>query len=85
MKFTLLGRTEIEIMDKDIPVIETRIERLPMLGYTTKEWKKFREGDPEIHVYFSDDARLLPVLFTISLALGDLRIELAESKPLATK
>ena len=82
MRLTMIGCTQIDIMDAPMNVIDTRIERLPMAGYTPKEWKKFHAGDPEIHIYFSDDARLMPVLFTISLALGDLRIELGEVNPL---
>ena len=85
MQLTLIGRTPIDMMDAPMNVVETRIERSPIAGYTPKEWKKFHAGDPEIHIYFSDDARLMPVLFTISLTLGELRIELDEATPLPAK
>lgn len=81
MHFHVVGRTTREIMGKPMPVVDTTITRHIIRGYTPKEEKKFKEGDPEIHIYFSDDARLLPVLVTVDLGvLGEMQIVLGEIK-----
>lgn len=80
MNFRVVGRTSIEIMDKKMPVVDTTLTRALLDGYTPKEKRKFKEGDPEIHIYFSDDARLLPVKATIALPAGSFHIALAELK-----
>lgn len=80
MRFRILGRTRVTIMDQEMPVIDTVLTRQPIAGYSPKELKLFQTGDPEIHIYFSDDARLLPVLATIGLSGGEFTITLEELK-----
>lgn len=42
-------------------IINSVVFRKPVQGYTPKELKKFDEGDPKIHVYFSADERFIPL------------------------
>lgn len=76
LSFTVHSRTNFEIMDKRIDVINTELTREPIAGYKKKELKKFKDGDPIIHVYFSADERFLPVQADISLTLGTISAKL---------
>lgn len=44
-----------------VKVVNTVVTRKPINGYTPKELKKFDEGDPKVHVYFSADPRFVPI------------------------
>ncbi len=80
MKFTLVNADEtLEIMDKKISVVNMRVSRQPIIGYTPKELKKFAKGDPEIHLYFSNNARFLPVRATIESGFGQITATLEKS------
>jgi hypothetical protein len=63
---------------KVIPVINTVASRKPIHGYTPKELKKFDEGDPKIHVYFSADPRFIPLEFEIYHWSGKITASLEE-------
>lgn len=62
----------LTIRDKPIMAVNTVVTRKPITGYTPKELKKFAKGDPEIHLYFSDDAAFLPVRATIDSGFGQI-------------
>lgn len=76
LTFTVHSRTNFEIMDKRMDVINTELTRNPIAGYKAKELKKFRAGDPIIHVYFSADERFLPVKADIAIRFGTISAEL---------
>ena len=82
MSMKVVSRARIEIGGKYVDAINTVLKREPMTGYTRKELKKFKEGDPTVHVYFSADARFMPLKITIKLPLGTLSAELVELKEL---
>lgn len=81
MKAKVVSRARIKIQDKYVNAINTIITREPINGYTPKELKKFKAGDPVIHVFFSADERLMPLQATISLFYGDINATLTEYKP----
>lgn len=60
------------------PVVHTVITRQPINGYTPKEWKKFKKGDPTVYAWFSADEAFIPLKIEISLMIGVLRIQLTE-------
>ena len=60
--------------------INTIVTREPIAGYTPKEIKKYNAGDPIIHLYFSADAKFVPVRATVSLPIGELSVSLEEMK-----
>lgn len=76
LTFTAHSRTSFEIMDKRVNVINTELTRKPIAGYKAKELKKFEEGDPIIHVFFSADERFLPVKADINLRFGTISAQL---------
>ncbi len=76
LTFTAHSRTSFEIMDKRVDVVNTELTRKPIAGYKAKELKKFKEGDPVIHVYFSADERFLPVKADIAISFGTISAEL---------
>ncbi|MBN8544359.1 MAG: DUF3108 domain-containing protein [Alphaproteobacteria bacterium] len=64
--------------DKIVPVVNTIAFRKPIHGYTPKELKKFDEGDPKVHIYFSADKRFLPLEFEIYHWSGKISASLEE-------
>lgn len=60
------------------PIIVTRITRTPIDGYTPKEWKKYKAGDPTLTVWFADNASLTPLRLELELMLGSVIVELSE-------
>lgn len=64
--------------DRSTPVIVTRITRTPIDGYTPKEWKKYKAGDPPLTVWFADNDSLTPLQLELELMLGSVIVELSE-------
>jgi Protein of unknown function (DUF3108) len=60
--------------------IALRIERKPIDGYTPKEWKKYRAGDPPITVWFSAKHTMMPERIELALPLGIIRADQVEEK-----
>ena len=60
--FTVEGKTTLRYGDKTLPVIKVGLVRRKQLaGFTPKELDDFDPNEPPLYVYFSDDARLLPI------------------------
>jgi hypothetical protein len=57
-----------------------RITRTPIDGYTPKEWKKYRAGDPLITVWFSGARGMTPERMEVALPLGIIRAERVDEK-----
>jgi hypothetical protein len=82
MTLKVVSRARIEVDGKYVNAINTVVTRHPITGYTKKELKKFSDGDPVIHAYFSADDRFMPLMLTISLAYGDVKATLTKiAKP----
>lgn len=75
--FTVVSRAQLKIMDKHVNAINIVLKRKPIAGYKEKELKKFREGDPTIHVYFSADEKFIPLQADIDLRFGAISAKLA--------
>jgi YD repeat-containing protein len=81
MRVTLAAKpVTLEILDKDIAAIDASIARTPIAGYTPKELKKFKAGDPDIHIFFGADEKALPLRVTIDAVVGHLTATLVELK-----
>lgn len=76
MKLVRDGVKRLEVEGKKIEVIDVVVQRVPVNGYTPKEIKKYKKGDPDIHFYFSNDAAFIPVRATADTGFGDLVLEL---------
>lgn len=66
--------------DAVVPMLNTIITRRPMNGYTPKEMKKFEDGDPAVHLYFSRDKRFMPIAAEAYLRFGTISATL-ENNP----
>lgn len=75
--FTVISRASLEIMGEHTNAINMVLKRTPIDGYKQKELKKYREGDPTIHVYFSADERFIPLQADIDLRFGAISAKLA--------
>ena len=78
MMVKVVSRAHLEYMDRSHDAINTVVTRTPLEGYTPKERKKFAEGDPVIHLYFSADAKMLPVKATVEAPFGNISATLIE-------
>ncbi len=65
------GRETLRINGETLPVIKTRGSREYIAGYTDKEIRRVKD-DPPVYIYFSDDARMIPVFVQTSLDWGTL-------------
>lgn len=78
MTLNRAANSRVEIMGRYIDSVNVIIRRTPIEGYTPKELKKYKKGDPEIHLYFSRDAAFIPVRATARTAIGELSMTLKE-------
>lgn len=78
MTFTVISRASLKIMGEHADAINTVMKRKPLAGYKEKEMKKWREGDPTIHVYWSADGRFIPLQADIDLKFGSISAKLAK-------
>lgn len=76
--FRVVSRARVKVDGKYYDAINTVMTRKPIAGYKAKELKKYREGDPTIHVYFSADERLLPLQADINLSFGAITATLTD-------
>jgi hypothetical protein len=60
----------------EIPAIGMLAKRDPIAGYTKKELGELATGEPDLNVYFSDDALLVPVKLRVDLWFGSLQADL---------
>jgi hypothetical protein len=73
MKLTVAHEhVNMPLMGKPADVVDVIVTRIPITGYTPKELKKFAKGDPEIHLYFTQDSAFLPVKVTVDSAFGEI-------------
>lgn len=80
MKITRQPDVSMEIMGKKQTLVDVTIARIPINGYTPKELKKFKKGDPEIHLYFTSDSAFLPVRASANSGFGELSMTMVENK-----
>ncbi len=81
MSLIRAANARVEIMGNYQDTINVAIKRAPINGYTPKELRKYNKGDPEIRMYFSNDAAFLPVRATAKTTIGELSMTLVELKP----
>ena len=82
MHFTALKEeARVEVAGSYRNAITTVVSRQPIAGYTSKELKAFTKGDPAIHLYFSDDAKFIPLRATVSALFGELSATLTAVNP----
>lgn len=74
IKATLLPPPAVEASEH---LIRTHITRTPLDGYTPKEWKKFRQGDPALTVTFAT-ATMMPTRVELQLMLGTITATLTK-------
>lgn len=76
MTFTVISRARLKHMGEHTNAINTVLKRTPIAGYKEKELKKWRAGDPTVHVYWSADGRFIPLQIDINLQFGDISAKL---------
>jgi hypothetical protein len=76
MRLIRAANVKVEVMGSYKDSINVAVTRTPIEGYTPKELKKFKKGDPEIRVFFTNDSSFLPVRATAKTPLGELSMTL---------
>jgi hypothetical protein len=80
MLMHVVSPARVKINEKYESAINTVIARKPINGYSEKELKKFKEGDPTIHIFFSADGRFMPIKAEVQVGFGTIAATLAEIK-----
>ena len=70
----------VEVLGGYQNAINTVITRKPINGYSAKELKKFAEGDPTIHIFFSADGALMPLKAQLQAGFGTIAATLVEMR-----
>lgn len=80
MKLIQATDVKVAVMGEYREAVNVAVTRTPIEGYTPKELKKFKKGDPAIHLYFSNDAAFLPIRASAKTLVGELSLTLEEVK-----
>lgn len=78
MKMIRAANAKVAVMDSYKDAVNVAIKRTPINGYTPKELKKFKTGDPEIRLYFSNDAAFLPIRASAKVLVGELSLTMVD-------
>lgn len=76
----VVGPARAEVVDHYESAINTVISRKPLNGYSPKELKKFKEGDPVVYIFFTADSRFIPVKATVQTGFGAIAVAISEIK-----
>jgi len=75
-QFTVKEKEIIRVRDRKLASIEVGLRRKPLAGFTGKELGEIDPDEPEVRVWFSDDASLIPLVLEVTPWYGTLRAEL---------
>jgi hypothetical protein len=76
--FAVIGDKTIPIGKSNVAVVQVDVSRKLLEGFTASEMESGKAKEPPVHVYFSHDERLLPLLFELPLWMGTARAVLAK-------
>jgi hypothetical protein len=68
--FTLNGETVIKIGGKSYPVYRLFGRRTAIAGYTQKELSRIEPNEPTMTIYFSRDAKMIPLRLEVPFMFG---------------
>lgn len=69
----LKGTESLTVMGDDKQTKDYVFARVPLAGMTAKETKEYKEGEPPLHVYFSDDKLTVPVYISMPIMMGSVK------------
>jgi len=75
--FTVLGRKHLRGSD-DKTAIAVAVRRKLLAGYTPSELADYDPKEPTLTIYFTDDAKLIPVRFEVPMMIGMLSANLVK-------
>jgi len=76
--FTVIGPKTINYQGADTPVTMVDVRRKFLAGFTQSELSDWNPNEPPLHVYFSNDARLMPLRLELTLWMGTLAATLVK-------
>lgn len=75
--FVIVGRKTMPINGTPSDVVQVDMSRKLLEGYTQSELADSTKKEPPLHVYWSHDERLIPLLFEVPMMIGSLSATLA--------
>lgn len=76
--FTIAGTDVIEYNGRKLPVIDVAATRKQLAGFTPSEISDHSANEPVLHIYFSNDARQMPVELHADYWLGNISAKLVK-------
>jgi hypothetical protein len=78
LHFVVIGQAVTSVGGVKTPVWQVDVSRTVLEGYTASELADAKGKEPPLHIYFTQDERLLPVVFEAKLLLGTVRAALVK-------
>ena len=78
LDFAIIGPQSVTYNHERVPVITVDVRRKALAGFTDSELGDLNPHEPPLHVYFKDDATLLPLRLELQLFLGTLSASLVK-------
>lgn len=72
------GKQVIRLDGRKAAAVRVALRRKPLAGYTAKELKRFDPNEPTLWIYYSDDARFIPIHLEVGFLFGKLTATLAK-------
>lgn len=76
VNFVIVGDTNVAFDKTKAEVVQVDVSRKQIEGFTASEIADARKKDPPLHVYFTRDERMIPILFEAPMWLGTARASL---------
>ena len=76
--FSLVGEGRLRMDNEIVPVIHVVARRKLLAGFTPQEIQDFNPNESLLHIYFSNDARLVPLRLEFGFFLGTVSATLAK-------
>lgn len=76
--FTLQGKTTVVYNKAKVPVIAVAVRRKLLAGFTASEIDDYSPKEPTLYLYFTDDARVVPIQVELTTWFGKITGTLAK-------
>ncbi|MGE0754895.1 MAG: DUF3108 domain-containing protein [Alphaproteobacteria bacterium] len=74
--FRIMGKRNIRMNGRKVPVIQVNARRALTAGFTTSELDRYDPGEPALVIYFSNDEALFPVRLEIPIYMSVMQADL---------
>ena len=79
--FTIIGKKTILYQNANTNVIEVEARRQLLAGFTESELQDRDPKEPTVHMFYSDDKRMLPLVITVKYGIATIAATLTKECP----